>query len=114
LGYLYRGVHGRHPQIATARLGGVIPGDPHGSITPEQHNVGNFSELSPYTSWTSRLDVAREHAFPKDGSHGVVLRTTDAGPDRGDAWRWEHSRDIYGEGEVLLLGIRMDMEVIEP
>jgi hypothetical protein len=111
--FLYRGIHGRHPQIAAARAGVVVPGNPNGSITAKQHNAGGFSELSPYTSWSERIEVARTHAFPVGEPRGVVLRVTDSNPGPNDQWDWEASPDASGEYEVLLFGVRMNLEVIE-
>jgi hypothetical protein len=111
--YLYRGVHAKHPQIASARAGVVVPGDPNGTITAKQHNAGGFSELSPYTSWSERIEVARTHAFPDGEPRGVVLRVPDSSPGKDDAWDWESSPDTSGEYEVLLFGVRMGLEVIE-
>jgi hypothetical protein len=111
--FLYRGVHGKHPQIAAARAGVVVPGDPDGMITAKQHNAGGFSELSPYTSWSERIEVARIHAFPSYSPRGVVLRVPDSKPGPNDTWDWEASPDASGEYEVLLFGVRMGLEVFE-
>jgi hypothetical protein len=62
-GFVCRGVHARHPALAEALRGEVIPGDPNGAITPEQHNAGGYSAESPYTSWTHDFNVARDFAL---------------------------------------------------
>jgi hypothetical protein len=109
--YLYRGVHGAHPQLALARQGIVVPGNLDGTATPEQHNEGGMEWDSPYTSWTHSLKIARDNASRVPG--GVVLRVPTGKPKLTDRWRWEWSSDIFCEQEVLLHGVRMDVEVIE-
>ncbi len=108
--YLYRGVHARHPKLAAALKGEVIPGDVNGMITPEEHNAGGFSSNSPYTSWTRNKVVARRHAKLK-GPGGVILRLPVGAPLPGDEWSWEWSPDEFFEDEVLLRGRRSGARV---
>jgi len=42
MGFLYRGVHARHPQLSNAGRGIVIPGDVNGVLSPEEHNLGGL------------------------------------------------------------------------
>ena len=102
---LYRGVHARHPVLTEARKGLVVPGDIDGKITPEEHNSGGISSKSPFTSWTTRLEIARRYA-QANGPGGVVLRLTGGPPLPTDSWAWEWSPDEYGEDEILLRGQR--------
>ena len=109
--WFYRGVHGRHPALAAARNGMVIPGSLTGTITAQLHNEGFPADLavSPFTSWTVRRSVAEARASLY--SIGVLLRLP-AEPVSGPGWQWEGSPDEFLEYEVLLRGIRMDAEVL--
>jgi hypothetical protein len=70
------------------------------------------SGISPYTSWTYSIAVAKTFANTR-GRGGIVLRLPiDKPPDKGDGWSWEASPDIHHEEEVLLRGLRMDAEVL--
>jgi hypothetical protein len=109
--YVYRGVHGRHPQIAAARKGVVIPGNENGTVTPLQHNFGGFQKDSPYTSWSYDLDVARKNAWDQ-GAGFVILRVDKNEAPHDAGWSWEESPDELNEQEVLLRGIRIGIEVI--
>ncbi|MGB6692165.1 MAG: hypothetical protein WBE76_30340 [Terracidiphilus sp.] len=80
--------------------GNVIPGDIHDIVTPEQHNRGNVSDISPYTSWTKEREVAEFHAR-RLGPGGVILKLPMIGPDPHDPWSWERSPDIFEEQEIL-------------
>jgi hypothetical protein len=111
--FLYRGVHARHPALADARKGIVRPGSPDGTISAREHNSGGLSALSPYTSWTRKLNFAQLHAS-QHGPGGIVLRVALGGPPPEATWKWVYSDDAYGEDEVLLRGIRLDVEVMEP
>jgi len=111
--YLYRGVHARHPALSAALEGNVVPGNPHGTITPEEHNLGGVSANSPFTSWTRDRHVARMYAT-SSGPGGVVLRLPVGNPTPGDTWSWEWSPDEYLEGEVLLRGPRSGATVELP
>lgn len=110
--YVYRGVHAEHPRIKDARNGIVYPGDLGGYVTAMEHNLGDVSASNPYTSWSTRLEVARKNAYNYGGG-GVVLRLG-AMPKAGQGWRWVDSPDIFDEGERLLFGVRMGIEVLEP
>ena len=50
--YLYRGVHRDHPEYNAALNGLATPGDITNAagITPDDHNRGGVSSISPYTS----------------------------------------------------------------
>ena len=113
MNFLYRGVHARHPARNSALAGVVIPGNIHGLVTPEQHNTEDVSFASPYTSWTTNIDVARTFAASR-GAGGVLLRVVADAPASNDSWSWQHSLDLWGEDEILLRGIRIGVEVIEP
>ena len=104
-------MHREHPEWENALNGKVILGDIHSSLTPEQHNFGGASSISPFTSWTDNPDVARGFAGPD----GVILRVKVGAPKAGDTWSWEYSFDEWMEREVLLKGIRSgDVEVLLP
>ena len=61
-----------------------------------------------------KLEVAREHAFPTGVPGGVVLRTTDDAATTNDNWSWEPSpNDFEEEDEILLHGIRINLEVLD-
>ncbi len=106
--YVYRGVHGGHPEHGNAANGIVKPGNINGSITPEQHNLGGVSESSPYTSWSRNQSVAEGYA----GKNGIVLQLPTGAPRANDGWNWEWSPDEFREQELLLKGIRDDATVI--
>jgi hypothetical protein len=110
--HLYRGVHAKHPERAAAAAGVVIPAKPDANVTPKQHNVGGFSAVSQYTSWTRNIEVAQRFAT-RQGSGGVLLRVAEGTPLDGEFWSWEYSEDGWGEDEVLLRGIRVGVEVLE-
>jgi hypothetical protein len=95
---IYRGVHCQHPALAEARAGAALPGDVNGSVTPEQHNDGGYSERSPYTAWTTRKEVADYYARRRTGGSGVILTKT---VRRSDLIP---SPDTMNEGEVFLRG----------
>jgi hypothetical protein len=109
----YRGIHARHPALAAAREGIVAPGDPNGTVTPEEHNLGGASANSPFTSWTRNRNTARRYAL-SSGPGGVILRVPVGAPTSGDSWSWEWSPDRYFEGEVLLRGSRSGATVELP
>jgi hypothetical protein len=109
--FLYRGVHARHPALSAALEGNVVPGDPQGAVTPEEHNLGGVSANSPFTSWTTRLEIARMYAL-SSGPGGVVLRLPAGVPLPEESWSWELSPDEYHEDEVLLRGSRSGATVI--
>jgi hypothetical protein len=95
---IYRGVHSQHPALAEARAGKALPGHVNGIVTPEQHNDGGFSDESPYTSWTTRREVAEYYACRRSGGYGVILIKT---VKRAELIP---SPDRMGEGEVFLQG----------
>lgn len=109
--YVYRGVHAKHKMLEAARAGIVVPGDLNGDITPVEHNLYDESAISPFTSWTYTLSVARRFANSR-GSGGVVLRLLKDDPMQGDLWSWHDSPDIHREQEVLLRGVRIGIEVL--
>jgi len=110
--FVYRGVHGKHPGLDDAMQGRVAPGNPSGTLTPEQHNLGGDLSDSPFTSWTHDPSVARSFA-DSQGPGGVVLRTETGAPPPGANWSWEQSPDVFHEQEVLLRGSRENLEVFE-
>jgi hypothetical protein len=99
--------------MRSAALNGVvIPGDPNGDVTPEEHNLLDESIASPFTSWTYSERIARRFADSK-GPGGVLLRLPIASPlEGGDTWSWEQSPDRYNEQEILLRGVRIGAEVV--
>lgn len=109
--YVYRGVHADHPARASALNGVVVPGDVHGTITPEQHNLRDTSGTSPFTSWTHNRNVAIGFAKSR-GRGGLLLVLPTGAPSAGDTWSWEASPDAWLEDEVLLRGVRIGAEVI--
>ena len=104
---IYRGVHCQHAKLEEARQGRAVPGDVNGTVTPEQHNAGSFSDLSPYTSWSTRKEVADYFARRRRGGNGVILTKT---VRRSDLVA---SPDRTGEDEVLLKGEITDCQVEE-
>jgi len=112
-GFLYRGVHASHPAIDAAREGSVIPGNVNGTISAAEHNAGGLSSNSPFTSWTTNIDIARGYA-KSEGPGGVLLRVPEGAPPPGASWSWHWSPDQYGESEVLLRGTRSGAEVFPP
>jgi len=109
---VYRGVHAQHPALAAARRGIVTPGDMDGTVTPAEHNRGDVSADSPYTSWTFDRSIAESHA-DEYGPGGVILMLTFSAPEPGDKWSWEGSPDLFDEDEVLLRGYRTGATVEE-
>ena len=112
MSFLYRGVHALHPALADARRGIVRPADVDSTLSAAEHNLGGYSDRSPYTSWTSDEAIALEHA-QWNGSGGILLRVPSGSPEKGDDWSWEFSPDIYFEDEMLLRGIRLNVEAIQ-
>ncbi|MCG8711059.1 RHS repeat-associated core domain-containing protein [Brenneria sp. 4F2] len=82
--YLYRGIHRGHPDEANALRGRVSPGNPKSKISEEEHNTGEVSANSPFTSWTRDPDIARK--FAKEDS--VILRVKTGAPKEGASWSW--------------------------
>src|ERR1700728_2623329 len=110
--FLYRGVHFGHPARASALNGEVVPGDIFCTVSPEQHNRGGWSATSPYTSWTPNETLAKTYACSLKG-HGPLLRVLETEPLSEDKWRWVRSPNHYEEDEVLLYGVRLNVEVVE-
>ena len=90
-----------------------MPGNINGTISAAEHNYGGVSAESPFTSWTSNIDVARGWASAQ-GPGGALLRLQMGAPEPGASWSWEWSPDIYFEQEMLLRGTRTGAEVIQP
>ncbi|GGC87108.1 hypothetical protein GCM10011396_37990 [Undibacterium terreum] len=110
--YLYRGVHAKHPALAAAKEGNVVPGKIDGVVTSAAHNEGGHSAESALTSWTREPSIAEFHA-DKAGIGGVILRVPEGAPSAGASWSWQISEDIWGESEVLMKGIRAGVEVLK-
>ena len=107
---MYRGVYAGHPSYPAAITGVIVPGDVSGLVTPEQHNLGDSSAHSSYTSWTHLREVAMNFAVSR-GSGGLLLRLPLGAPGNTDGWTWEMSPDVWLEEEVLLRGVRIGAEV---
>jgi hypothetical protein len=82
--------------LADAKHGKLMPGMIRGSVTPEERNRGDVSDVSPYTSWTTERDIA-EYNARRFGPGGVILILPSAGPQPNDALSWERSPDIFEE-----------------
>lgn len=95
---IYRGVHGQHPARDAARRGRAVPGNFSGTVTAEQHNDGGYSDQSPYTSWTTRKEVADYYARRRSGGQGVILTRTVRRSELVP------SPNRMSEGEVFLRG----------
>jgi hypothetical protein len=103
---VYRGVHAKHPMRAAALKGTVVPGDPHGDMTPEEHNLLDLSDASPFTSWTFRREIAESYSASR-GPGGILLSLPYHPPSETDTWSWHESPDDFFEQEILLKGVRM-------
>jgi hypothetical protein len=112
MNYLYRGVHAKHPALQDAQNGVVRAADPSSDISATRHNRGSVSDVSPFTSWTLDMELAIWHSR-RNGPGGVLLRVPAGAPTDDDTWNWEYSEDRYFESEVLMRGVRLDVEVIE-
>lgn len=106
---LFRGVPRDSPAYDEALKGNALPRSPEGPATATQHNLGNTAD-SPFTSWTSRCDVASRFAK----GDGVILRIPQEAPPAGAPWSFEWSPDEWGEGEVLIRGPVRGAQVIHP
>ncbi|WP_449387128.1 hypothetical protein [Chryseobacterium lineare] len=99
---LYRGVHGKHPDLANAYMGIVIPWG--GSATALQHNRGDNNSM--FTSWSTSIDVANFSASRR-GPGGIILKQS-----------FPLSRlsffDRHGEGEVQVFGPVFGAQKINP
>jgi len=97
---------------AAALNGTVVPGDPEGTLSPEEHNLLDESTISPFTSWTYSETIARRFALSR-GPCGILLRLPiEQPPTSGPGWSWEESPDFHNEKEILLRGVRMGAEVM--
>jgi hypothetical protein len=112
MNFLYRGVHALHPALADARRGIVRPADVDSTLSAADHNAGGYSDRSSYTSWTSDEATALKYA-QSNGSGGILLRVPRGSPEKGDDWSWEFSPDTYFEDEMLLRGVRLNVEAIQ-
>ena len=112
MSFLYRGVHALHPALADARRGIVRPADVESTLSAEEHNRDGFSDRSPYTSWTSDKAVALRYAR-RNGPGGILLTVPIGSAENGEDWRWEYSPDIWLEDEILLHGVRLNVEATE-
>ncbi|WP_370899834.1 hypothetical protein [Chryseobacterium gossypii] len=65
---LFRGVHAKHPALASAYNGMAIPMG--GSATAKEHNFGDNNSM--YTSWSTSIDVANYFASRR-GPGGIIL-----------------------------------------
>jgi hypothetical protein len=110
--FLYRGVHAFHPALADARKGIVRPADVESTLSAEEHNRDGFSDRSPYTSWSSDKAVALKHAQRK-GPGGILLTVPVGSAESGEGWKWEYSPDRWLEDEILLRGVRLNVEATE-
>lgn len=89
---LFRGVHGKHPDLANAYMGIAIPlGGPFSAL---DHNRGHNNSM--FTSWTTSIEMANYLAFRR-GPGGIILKQS-----------FPTSRlsffDSHGEGEVQVFG----------
>jgi hypothetical protein len=94
-----------------ARKGIVRPANPNATLTPEQHNLGGYSGRSQFTSWSREKMVAVEFA-ESNGPGGLLLRAEISPSSGRHTWEWIESLDGSSESEVLMLGFRMDAEVV--
>jgi hypothetical protein len=62
-GFVYRGVHARHPALTDALRGQVLPADIYGTITAEQQLRRASSDLLFGCGPVSAVQTARFHAF---------------------------------------------------
>jgi hypothetical protein len=115
--YYYRGLHLGHPATADALRGIVRPANPNATISPLRHNLGGYSRRSQFTSWSRYKETAIQFAEGNAqylGDVGLVLRVSSLPPGPDATWAWVDSPDLREEGEVLMVGFRMDVEVVAP
>lgn len=94
---VYRGVHGKHPDLPNALLGKAVPRGGHSD--PVLHNSGD--NASVYTSWTTDIETAKRFATTVDGAHvpgGVIIGARIRRAELID------SPDIHEEFEFLRQG----------
>jgi hypothetical protein len=101
-----------HPALQDAKSGIVRPAQPNSRVSAEEHNLGFVSGLSPFTSWTRDRQLALWHAN-RYGAGGVLLRVPAGAPLTNESWNWEQSEDLWYEDEVLMRGVRLNVEVVE-
>jgi hypothetical protein len=104
---LYRGVNESHAKYSSAAKGNAIPNK--GNATPLEHNTKSTLK-SPYTSWTTNKEVAKNFATRPNGN-GVVLTKTlpkyrlTQSPDMKQLQlRHLPGKPIVKESEVLVRG----------
>jgi hypothetical protein len=107
--FIFRGVRRSHEFYEEATDGIARPGDPNGHADPLRHNRG-FTKDSPFTSWTTDYNVAKDQAGPD----GVVLRLPYGEPPPDAGWRFVASPDRFRESEVLVQGLVTSATVIRP
>ncbi|QIY92400.1 DUF6443 domain-containing protein [Chryseobacterium gallinarum] len=99
---LFRGVHGKHPDLINAYMGSAIPWG--GPATALQHNRGD--NYSMFTSWTTSIEMAN-YSASRRGSGGIILKQT-----------FPISRlsffDRHNEGEVQVFGPVFGAQKIKP
>lgn len=99
---LFRGVHGKHPDLANAYMGMAIPWG--GPFSAKDHNAGHNNSM--YTSWTTSIDMAN-YSASRRGSGGIILKQS-----------FPVSRlsffDRHGEGEIQVFGPVMGAQKIKP
>jgi RHS repeat-associated protein len=94
---LYRGVHGKHPDLPNAVNGMAVPrGLDGGHDDANKHNEGNNSSI--YTSWTTDKQVARLFAGRR-GFGGVILTK------KFKKSETVKSNDKFKQKEVLIPGV---------
>lgn len=92
-------------------LNGIVkPGQIGGTISARDHSLGGFSAMSPFTSWTHHVELALWYAGRK-GAGGLLLRVPVGAPTQTDEWSWVHSGEDWHDDEVLLRGVRLNVEV---
>lgn len=88
-----------------------MPANVSGTVSPEEHNHDDRVGDSPFTSWTHSRAVAEFHR-DKSGAGDVLLRVPEGAPTANDSWEWVWSPDDMFEEEILLRGVRMNVEVL--
>lgn len=99
---LFRGVHGKHPDLANAYMGMAIPWG--GPFSAQEHNFGQNNSM--FTSWITSIDMAN-YSASRRGSGGIILKQS-----------FPVSRlsffDRHGEGEVQVFGPVFGAQKISP
>lgn len=108
--YLFRGIRKGHPHEEQALRGEVVSGNVNPLASTFEHNSGAVSN-SPYTSWSGKVDTAKQFA----GQDGIILRVKVGAPEPGEQWSWVMSEDQFWESEVLMQGTRTrGIEIFRP